>query len=1616
MRCSLGRWIVLEAGFALAAALCVLPAAESRGQNLIKQIQGALKVVAPAPAQKDGKAESGADEDTADNVFLPAERLTLQRLSKSRELLEEGRYGEAVRCLGAILDGPEDFFFQPDKKAPIHRSLKAEAQRLIGRMPREGRELYELQYGARARQMLEEAVAAGDVARLAEVSRRFFHTRSGYEATLLLGLHHFDHGRPLAGALTLQRLREAPGSSDDFEPVLSLATATCWLQAGMPEKAREVLVVLRARHPSMKVEVAGRNVPLFAKDSGALDWLVAMVGPQFAAAPAEADRWLMFRGDAARNAATAGSAPLLNMRWRVPSTDDPAVEDILEQLRRVYAEQGTPTLPGLHPLAVDDVVLMRTSRNLVAVDFLTGKRLWEVPVEEAADLAANGSQAEAPLRQASALAAVVGQRIWDDMTYGTISSDGRCVYTIEDLGFGIGPFNTVGFGGGVIQIGIGRNVIGGIRRAGAVQANGLYNRLAAHDIHTGKLTWHLGGPADQFALRQPETFFLGPPLPLMGQLYVLAEVKGEIRLLALEAATGNLAWSQQLAVVEQSIQQDPLRRLAGVSPSYADGVLVCPTSTGAIVGVELATRSLLWGYRYGRERNANRMGNIVMLPFPNGLNRGAQATHRWMDASVCIAEGRILATPIESESLHCLSLIDGELLWKQPRQSDLYVACVDQDKVVLVGRNAVRALRLADGKPAWDGRTVALPEQSAPSGRGFLSNDRYYLPLSSAEVACIDLKDGKTLHLSKSRKGSVPGNLVCYKGRVLSQGFDGLDAFYQLDSATADVQRRLKADPGDAEALSLRGEILLDAGKRSEAVACLQRAYALDAEPRTRELLRESLLEGLRTDFAAYRQRSRDIERLLDDPSQQAGYLRLMAGGLQQTGELAAAFDHYQKLIDLDSDHRPLDPIGKILTVRRDRWIQAQLAALRNEAKDDAAAKIDGAVDTRLKAALAAGSIDELQRFVDYFGNQPIAESARDELIRRLRTSGRLLDAELLLWRKARSADPPEIAATTASVVDLLRQSGRNDEAALGYLWLGRQFADVVCRDGKNGAQWLGSLAPDDPVRQRLDRDGAWPVGKVEVGAGTSKTNSTVNGYGRYALELRGSPGPFFSDLSIQFDQNRRMLIGSDGLGQERWQVSLAEDGQQQFFAHNRNLTHIKACGHLLVLAMGFKIIAVDTLGADAKGTPRLLWSQDLTDPGADAASLRQLPLQLANLPWQLQQIQFSHLYNRASTLGPVTSRYVCFQRFRNLTAVDPRTGETLWIRHDVPPGSELFGDDDYVFVLPPDRPEALLLRALDGELLGTRKVPRPEARQLSPNGGEQVIFSPFDESCIATLGRQLLLWRIEGGNRVLSLFDPLEGRDRWPPRKFAAGAHAAVVGGEAVGVFEPDGHFVLLGLPDGRTIADTRLEAEKSLAGIILIESGEQYFLMTHSLPSEANNNPRPMQPMPGCSVKPITRGRLYAFDRQGRVQWPEPVSIKDQHFLLNQPDRLPILTFACQIYEQRANGQGRYQVAVLCVDKRTGRTVYKGDSTDPTGMFNIVGDPEKKTVNLNLQRNMEKRNSVTLTFTDKPIPPAPAAGSEPAGAEKGGKTPRALWKSIQRAFGRIMDESGEEGNPFQQ
>ena len=178
-----------------------------------------------------------------------------------------------------------------------------------------------------------------------------------------------------------------------------------------------------ARQPALRVAVAGREVPIFTNDAEAVDWFVRLTGLRTTAGPAEVDHWLMFRGDPARTATTSGGAPLLNLRWRVAVTDDPLLEAALEQYERQWLEHGASTIPALHPLAVGDVLLMRTARNLLAVDYATGKRLWEVPGEDAVEVNPGVPAAELQMRQ-SMLLGGIEQRIWSDMTYGTLVATG----------------------------------------------------------------------------------------------------------------------------------------------------------------------------------------------------------------------------------------------------------------------------------------------------------------------------------------------------------------------------------------------------------------------------------------------------------------------------------------------------------------------------------------------------------------------------------------------------------------------------------------------------------------------------------------------------------------------------------------------------------------------------------------------------------------------------------------------------------------------------------------------------------------------------------------------------------------------------------------------------------------------------------------------------------------------------------------------------------------------------------------------------------------------------------------------------------------------------------------
>ena len=288
-----------------------------------------------------------------------------------------------------------------------------------------------------------------------------------------------------------------------------------------------------------------------------------------------------------------------------------------------------------------------------------------------------------------------------------------------------------------------------------------------------------------------------------------------------------------------------------------------------------------------------------------------------------------------------------------------------------------------------------------------MSGGNYYLPVSTAEVICINVAQGKIVGRTRSRKGYIPGNLICYKGDVISLGVDSLDDFYQLARLRDRVAAALQKNPEDAESLALRGQMELNAGKVAESVHDIRSAYdqnsrklaAVNAEIAggkltgknadnalrdaeasitvTRGLLVDAMLAALRSDFKGSRLTVGELEKLISFPSEQAEFLRMLAEGLQKSNDRLSAVDAYLKLADLKWGQDELEAIEPNLSVRRDRWVEARMASLYTNAPPDDRAKIDAELSKRVKATIAGKNDRDLRAYASYFAFHPTADEAR---------------------------------------------------------------------------------------------------------------------------------------------------------------------------------------------------------------------------------------------------------------------------------------------------------------------------------------------------------------------------------------------------------------------------------------------------------------------------------------------------------------------------------------------------------------------------------------------------------------------------------------------------------------
>jgi len=1545
----------------------------------------------PCAAQRKKPFESSR------GIFLPSSRLDSRGIQRAKELIAAGEFSQAIRFLDKVLAREEDSFIanpvtkmsepgslqvpagnrpkrgvggpaqskesaggpdqgnqgaknvrdaEPQLKdsqgGREHTGLKETARQMLRDLPPEGRRIYESTFGPAARRLLAQSIEKGNFQQLRQITHRYFYTPAGHEAALLFAQYEADRGRHLTAALTYQQLLESSEASARFQPQLSVLGAISWLAADNPSRAATILERL-GELGFRNIELSGKDYPLRASQSGMVDWFLQTVGtPVIKDAVAEL-QWLTSRGNPARNGQADGGLPHLRVRWQVRLLEHHNLEAVHEEMAEVFTRQQKSRLPAATPLAVGDYVITRSAHGLIAIDFKTGKRIWQAqPQREALhqDLMDGNYQLKdsgSDIEPAQAFA----RTIWEDYLYNTTSSDGQRVYVIRDLTLPkldharFRPFN---------------------RSRSAQPSNADTNRLCAYDLPTqGKLVWEIDGAARNDVLQG--AFFLGAPVTVGRSVYCLVEIKSEtaIYLIALDRQTGDLQWRQQLADLETGIALDTPRRLRAVIPSYDGGMLICPTGAGVVVGVDLAKQALAWAYSY---KTKGRPTRRLRMPAAKRDSTDKQ----WVHSAPVIADGRVLLTPPESSMLHCLDLVTGELLWRQPRGATLFLAGVEGGRVLLVGNNEMSALRLADGRSAWSSKNLALPAGSVPTGSGFFSNGRYFLPLSNAEVIAVDVAQGKIVDKTSSRDGQLLGNLICYRGAVISQTGRFLDCFEQVDVLQAKSERRRAQNPTDAEALRTLGEIAYNEGQLAQAIELLSKAY--DSEPddlRTREVLGEALVAALDEDFAQYQHQLPLLAQLQHgSAAAQLTLLRLQSQGLLSLGQATAAFDACLEAYELISNkHAGTSPGAELLIGRDHRvgvqsWLAAQVAAAWAAASQDQRQQIVEQFTPLLEQTRRLADANLWRHFYDCFGTLELTESLGIELAANFVQQGNLLAAQQLLLRLQTSDNREVSNAAIAYSSRILHASTLAHLAMPVDAKLRGPLANQECLPGRSGLECLAEWASNTSgAKNRADADNkrqpTWPYGRVEWSLEESTLQRKANRSPHTAIQIERSDdvlgGCNVTLVGVISGRNREIMV-RDSLGRDFFRATL--DRRAQSVMNFQGSVYGVARGNLLILSLGREIVAYDTL---SKGHPAL-WRMSATSDLQYFNRGNVAPrFKLGNKRISRSQSDG----NWIGVIGPVTSNSCVFQKEQRLLCVDSLSGEIKWSRSNLPLGCDLFGDEQHVFAVAKDAKQALVFSAIDGRSLG-----------------ETVAHLPIWEERLATVGRKIIRWRKrddDEGRWELSAIDPLTGEAEWT-HDFDKNAQVDVERSRFVAVAESTGNCVVVDISNGTRVVDQRIETNFSLSEVHL-SVGSDHFVLALQEPLKVDSTRR----VAGFNRVDFTQpfaGQIYLFDRvTGEAVWDRPADVQGLPLMLAQGVDLPVIAFAGNLVRQDKQGSKR-EIGIMLLEKSSGRLLFHDETLPQSANHFFVKAAENMPHEVVVEMLTRK---IKIRFTDGPRAPEPPA-----------------------------------------
>ncbi len=1529
-----------------------------------------------ARAQNAGPQNAQAQDMGPERLFVPPPRDLLRPLNRAIARIEEKDYRAAIELLTQVLAATEDVdYLSPIPGDPWHSvGVRQQAYTLLGSIPSEYRDEYELQYGSVAQQELRQAVATNDVQAMFRISRKYFFTEAGYTATMLLGLDRMQQDKPAAAAVCFAAIVKEPKALQKFDPEVSVYLASCQLRVGDVEAAQKTLEALRARAPNAQVRYLEQSIALFDQPKKAIQWLAQFNEMPDVANAAETKDWLAFRGNARRSQISgSGGFPMYRPRWYVPTINDPVEESLAGKAWLNMAGRPSNMISSLQPIAVQNTVIYRSTNKVVGIDLGTGKRTWEYPMWDTGELFD-----DEPKVQSSGQGMQewhMEQRIWRDHLYGQLASDGKYVFLVEKPGFA--------------SVSRQRTVIRGGRVNHDPLSGRQFNELVALDVaRQGAFCWEVGGESGGVEPLTAGNFFLGAPLVLDNELLVMAERAGEVSLLSLNPQTGRQNWAQPILAVEsvRGIQQDVARRLAGSTPSYSDGVIVCPTSAGGLVAIDYVTKSVLWGVQYSANTMlfTRQQQMRIQVLRQSGQANGIDLTQA-LDSSVTIADGRLFVTPVDAGSVLCYDLFTGKSLWKiesKDRVTDLassvsglYIAFADGNQLVIVGTKKVRAFEATTGKPRWE---LDLQELGAPSGRGYWAGSHYYLPTSHSKILQINVESGQCDNEFETEQ--MLGNLICFDGNLVSQSHDLVSTYFQkkpIEEKIAAAFANLSAEEIPVDILRWKAEIESQQGSLSEAVDLAERAYLKSQGLTELHLLMRLINQLVRLDPTI----ADDYLTKYDNQLKQFNLEDYLISNLiaqvkrKDLDSLFQKFSEYEtelsEILSAKSTNlrRTVEPE---LRVRIDYWLQGVL-----KRKDEQGKPFFTEQDVQqwLSRNAAEMPVQNLDLIRQLFSIQHVPTDDLTRLIfYKLEQSETSVAFQLVSHALKREDNSQEQQANFLALkCNLLKNNGWTSQASLIAKQLQTDYRDVqVAVAGQNysaanfGTQMLANLKAEDPSLDLVE----WNYGQINEQVQKPRERATRprgrSLRGHSTLLARSDDAPVGLSVDVNFSTGEFFVY-------DQWGQLL---GAEKYIPKDRTVTRYLSMeqssyalqGHLMVLLVGENLVVIDLNRMQAQ-QEALVWHTSVssgTNTSLRGGSIRVSANNIRRITTRWETVLSYSLDAKGKLLSNLAcnSKFVFHRVGQVLRATELATGKLVWERSDVPDSSWLVADEDRVALLRASS------EAINGKF-SSAVVYFGDSGQLE----KSVSLEPHRRALFwDNHGLTLVFTDTGSKEQSLTALDLVSEETVWQ-RVYPRRTIGSLVAPGTLVTAQPDGNVQYLNYRDGEIEREFKTEISGTVRQLQvqrLKDVDLLYFNRSRSLGSFRDSETGVT--VLGLGRQHLFKGDVICFDRkQGASRWTVPVQADYYTVLGSLPYRAPVIALARSINLNTSRSRIRSEVALI--DLRDGRLACEVHSAETRiDWVNCQLNPQEQSIKLTLN-SQNAASSHVVGLTNQPLPPAPVA-----------------------------------------